>query len=341
MRRRWDDRDASRRSASPPRRDRNAYHNGPNDHQDERRRFDDRDRKPYEDHRRPYEQNYSGSQGNPMPNTIREPPAPTSGPPPRDTYDPPKSEETSVKTRKSRWDNGPDIKEQAAPELQPLQSIASFMSDEQDNAQRDRPVRNDRPLFGENRSSMQNGNLKLVNQQKRPPSNAGLNDSFSGPADMSGVQEATNISSVDLIQNAQPFNPMTFNALQPESWASFAVHCQQMLGQMPSNTDMVAWIMNSMAMMQQSSAMGMPNSMNGMNGMAGMMGQDFTQQQDMKAQSRSDDGMKAATSKSARSADDDSSNQMKHAPPSAEAHGIAATAEADDGEAEMDLTNDD
>ena len=45
------------------------------------------------------------------------------------------------------------------------------------------------------------------------------------------------------------FNPLSFNALDPQSWAGFAGMWQQMFGTIPTNTQLVQWIMMRMQMM--------------------------------------------------------------------------------------------
>lgn len=76
----------------------------------------------------------------------------------------------------------------------------------------------------------------------------------------------------DLLKKAAAFNGATFNPLEPESWASFAVMCQNNFGHLPSNMEMMQWIMSSMTMMQASMAqMQGGDGMMGQQGMAGMM----------------------------------------------------------------------
>lgn len=76
----------------------------------------------------------------------------------------------------------------------------------------------------------------------------------------------------DLLANAAAFNAASFNPLEPESWASFAVMYQGNIGRLPTNMEMMQWIMSSMAMMQASAAqMNGGDSMMGQQGMYGMM----------------------------------------------------------------------
>jgi hypothetical protein len=53
------------------------------------------------------------------------------------------------------------------------------------------------------------------------------------------------------MQSHQAFDGASFDALDAESWASFAKTCQQNMGYLPSNQEMLAWVMNGMQMMQQ------------------------------------------------------------------------------------------
>lgn len=104
-------------------------------------------------------------------------------------------------------------------------------------------------------------------------------------ADLSGFQVAT--SSVagpagqEQSANSQAmpqFNPMTFNALDPQSWAGFAMMWQSMFGTMPTNTQLVQWIMMRMQMM---GAGPQGPQMQMMGGMQGVPGQQQLQQSSM------------------------------------------------------------
>ena len=57
-----------------------------------------------------------------------------------------------------------------------------------------------------------------------------------------------------MLMQAKPFDGATFNALEPDSWASFAIRCQQMMGYIPSNQEMLAWIMKGMTMLGAAAA---------------------------------------------------------------------------------------
>lgn len=127
------------------------------------------------------------------------------------------------------------------------------------------------------------------------------------------------------------FNPMTFNALDPQSWAGFAMMWQSMFGTMPTNTQLVQWIMMRMQMMgagPQGSAMmgGMPGSMM-MQQSGGMMGMQQQQQQQ-------DNGQQVQESRSERP-------PIPTRPPGDKAGRHDRAEHEGEGEADMDVNTDD
>ena len=260
--------------------------------------------------------------GPPSDHRQRDRPDSSTGPPPRDARE--VAEQASKRVKSSRWDTPGAVPE---PEVEKPQAIATMISE-------DRP---DPPQQGAGRQRPPHRQEAL---EARPPKTEQNTDNRTGEDSghqqgFADEEEETARAAAKLLEDAQPFNPQTFDSLKPECWASFANMCQQMMGYMPSNTEMISFIMSRMAMMQSAAAMGMGMSMNMLNNQIAQANGNTSEQQDQDAASKvgqQDVSMGGA--------------DIKEEPkPQAQPEGSFQPATADDaddgGEAEMDLANDD
>lgn len=138
--------------------------------------------------------------------------------------------------------------------------IASFVSDDPPEDSAGRPTRGRKEVnrrdydsadvsdfvintVEDNRTS--DDRTSTTQQPAPPPASNNETESSGYRPDPSAIQ---NIMS----NTVQGFNPMQFNSTDPESWAGFANMLQNMLGYMPSNTEMMGWMMRSMQAAQMS-----------------------------------------------------------------------------------------
>lgn len=149
------------------------------------------------------------------------------------------------------------------PRQQETRQIATYISDDRTDS---RPAAKGK----DNRYAFESDDFSAFEVRKTDNTfEAPANQTMSSYQDQqwSQAQNSEVAQAPDLLTNAAAFNAGSFNPLEPESWASFAVMCQGNIGRLPTNMEMMQWIMTSMAMMQASAT-----QMGGMDSTAGQQG---------------------------------------------------------------------
>jgi protein NRD1 len=199
---------------------------------------------------------------------------------------PPKERDERPPTqRRNNWGSRADrdysSSSRAGPaqvQLQETQRIATFISEDRDDAH---------PMKGQagkgrqdyDSSDFSSFEVKPTVKSQTSQTQVPQNNISNQGTDFQQQPQSLEMSaqSASYMMNPAVFDPSSFNPMDPASWASFAMFCQQNMGYLPSNMEMCQWIMGSMAMMQNATA-----QMNGGSSMFGMQGtQDMQGMQQM------------------------------------------------------------